>query len=71
MTKKKTMRALALILIYVMLLPLAACKAPDSGGGSVVMISLIYDENSPYKPADGGSSAPAPTGNGGRRAALR
>ena len=53
--KKNVMRACAVLMLLAMVFSMAACANANSSNGNVVMISLIYDENSPYRPANGGS----------------
>ena len=55
--KKTVARAALALMLLSLLLSFAACANANTAGDSVVMISLIYDENSPYAGAVGGSSS--------------
>ncbi|MBQ6020047.1 MAG: hypothetical protein IJL26_07705 [Clostridia bacterium] len=73
--KKHLARICAVVMLLTLVLSMAACKTAGSDD-NIVRITLIYDENSPYKPVNGGSVinggsngggsvTPAPTNNGG------
>ncbi len=52
--KKNVLRIFSLVVLAAMLFSFAACSGTSSSNEQVLTISMLYDENSPYKP--GGSA---------------